>query len=361
MKVALVIQHGKIGGIEQHVLTLAKGLKNNGVTPIFVMLFSGGPMVQLFKDEKIEYTILNGRHGHDVTMALRFRKFLKKEKPDIVHMHAVTLVGAIVMWTVSGISLVITEHMAKMGRNIPGKTKLIYTISHARASKIIAVSESTRQSLINFNPAIAQKVLTMYNGIEVTSTDTVNLKKELSLNASYIIGAVGRLDVGKGWDKFIETAALVNKQLENCHFVIVGDGPMKKELEALTGQLKVNKHIHFLGFRNDVRAVLKSFDMYLLLSEYEACPLSLLEAMVEKVPVSGFLPVGGVSEINADIYPLMKQRNIDHLAEQIVDMLSSKYNLEEMKKNAYERITDSFNASKMSSQVIEIYKEGAEK
>ncbi len=139
MKVALVIQHGKIGGIEQHVLTLAKGLKNNGVTPIVVMLFSGGPMVQLFKDETIEYTILNGKHGHDVAMALRFRKFLKAETPDIVHMHAVTLVGSAVMWTVPFVALIITEHMAKVGRKIPMKTKLIYSISHAKASRIIAV------------------------------------------------------------------------------------------------------------------------------------------------------------------------------------------------------------------------------
>lgn len=357
MKVALVIQHGKIGGIEQHVLTLAKGLKNNGVAPIVVMLFSGGPMMELFKDEKIEYTILNGKHGHDVTMALRFRKFLKEEKPDIVHMHAVTLVGSVVMWTVPHIPLIITEHMAKVGRQIPMKTKLIYSISHSRASQIIAVSESTRQSLVNFNPSVAQKALTMYNGIEVTSPDTVNLKKELSLNANYIIGAVGRLDVGKGWENFIEVAALVNKRLTDCHFVIVGDGPIRKELETLAVKLGVRGNIHFLGFRNDVRAVLKSFDLYLLMSEYEACPLSLLEAMAEKIPVSGFLPVGGVSEINAEIYPLLKHRNIEDLTEQIIDMLSFKSHLEDMTNSAHERITDMFNVTKMSKQVMELYKE----
>jgi len=357
MKVALVIQHGKVGGIEQHVLTLAKGLKNNGVTPIVVMLFSGGPMIELFKDETIEYTILNGKHGHDVAMALRFRKFLKEEKTDIVHMHAVTLVGSAIMWTVPHMPLIITEHMAKVGRMIPMKTKLIYSISHRRAGKIIAVSESTRQSLINFNPFVAQKALTMYNGIEVISPDTVNLKKELSVNANYIIGAVGRLDVGKGWEDFIEVAALVNKQLTDCHFVIVGDGPIRKELETLAVKLGVRDIIHCLGFRNDVRAVLKSFDLYLLLSEYEACPLSLLEAMAEKTPVTGFLPIGGVSEINADIYPLLKHRNIEELSEQIIDMLSSKYDLEDMTNSAHERITDIFNVTKMSKQVIELYKE----
>jgi glycosyltransferase involved in cell wall biosynthesis len=361
MKVVLVIQHGKIGGIEQHVLTLAKGLKSNGLTPIVVMLFSGGPMVALFKEAQIKYEVLNGKNGHDIAMALRFRQFLKREKPDIIHMHTVTLVGAIVMWTASDIPLVITEHMAKMGRDIPGKTKLIYMISHARASKIIAVSESTRQSLVSFNPALEHKVLTMYNGIDVVSSDIVNLREELSLKAQYIVGAVGRLDVGKGWDSFIKTAALVNKKVENCHFVIMGDGPMKEELEAMVVKYEVNENIHFLGFRNDVRAVLKSFDLYLLLSEYEACPLSLLEAMVEKVPVTGFLPVGGVEEINAGIYPLLKQRDIDILAEQVIDMLSSKDDLEKMKKNAYERITDSFNASKMFSQVIALYKEVVER
>lgn len=356
MKVALVIQHGKIGGIEQHVLTLAKGLKKNGLTPIVVMLFSGGPMIELFETEEIDYIILNGKHGHDIGMMFRFIQFLKTEKPDIVHMHAVTLMGAFAMKIVPKIPLIITEHMAKVGRDIPLKTKLIYAVLHARASQIIAVSESTKQSLVNFNPSIAQKILTMYNGIEVTSADTVNLKKDLPINTQYIVGAVGRLDVGKGWDNFIQAAALVNKQLADCHFVIVGDGPLRKELEALAVKLEVHDNIHFLGFRNDVRSVLKSLDLYLLLSEYEACPLSLLEAMAEKIPVSGFLPIGGVSEINAEIYPLLKDRNTEVLVEQIIDMLLLKNNINEMTNKAYERITNMFNSTKMLEQVLEIYK-----
>ena len=355
MKIILVIQHGKVGGIEQHVFTLAKELKKHGLNPIIVMLFSGGPMIPLFEKENIQYYILNGRNGHDITMALRFRTLLKKEKPSIIHMHATTLMGAIIMWTVFNIPFIITEHMAKVGRVIPSKTKLIYILSHFRARKIIAVSESTRQSLLNFNRTLESKVLTMYNGIEISLCETVNLKKELSLDVEFLVGAVGRLDSGKGWETFIKTAALVNKQLPTCHFVIIGDGPMRGKLESLAIQYDVKEHIHFLGFRNDVRAILGSLDLYLLLSEYEACPLSLLEAMAEKVPVAGFMPIGGVEEINNGIYPLLKQRDTNKLVKQIVSMLLSKADVTIKRETAFKRVTHKFDSVKMSSLVINIY------
>lgn len=355
MKVALVIQHGKIGGIEQHVLTLAKGLKQSGVEPIVIMLFSGGPMVELFEQENIEYVILNGRNGHDFRMALQLVKILQIQKPDIVHMHAVTLIGALTMWFFPKLPLIITEHMAKMGRQIPIATKIIYTIVHSKANRIIAVSESTKESLLDFNSSISHKILTVYNGIEISDTNSIN--GTMFPMAKYVVGAVGRLDAGKGWESFLDVASLIVKELSDCHFVIIGDGPFRPKLEALATELGISSNMHFLGFRNDVRDILKTMDLYVMLSEYEACPLSLLEVMSERVPVAGFLPIGGVSEINADIYPLLDHRDTDDLAEQIFAMLSGDYDLKDMTDRAYERINSTFNAQNMCKKVIKIYQE----
>lgn len=357
MKIAFVIQHGKIGGIEQHVFTLSKSLKENGLTPIVIMLFSSGPMVELFEEEKIDCYILNGRHGHDLKLAFQFFKLIHSLKPDILHVHVGTLIGSMSMYFLPNMPVVVTEHMAKIGRKIPLKTKIIYSLLHAKASKIIAVSQSTRQSLENFNKSNKKKLVTMYNGIAINNYEAKVDQKIISPNVKAVIGAVGRLDVGKGWHLFLEVAKKVLEELPECHFYIIGDGPLRAELEELAKKLKIAENIHFLGFRNDVRDVLKTLDLYLLLSEYEACPISLLEVMAEKVPVSGVLPVGGVSEINADIYPLLKERDKDLIAAQIFSMLTGDYDLSDMTNRAYKRILNQFNAKKMAIEVEKLYME----
>lgn len=356
MKIALVIQHGKIGGIEQHVLTLAKNLKEKKITPIIIMLFTSGPMVNLFKKEQIDCYVLNGINGHDIKLAINFVKIVRKLNPDLVHIHAVTLVSSICSFFLARTPIVITDHMAKVGKKIPLKTKIIYRIAHYRAKKIIAVSESTRQSIEDFNPVYRNKLIKLYNGITIYPK---RVKESLSTqkNKNIILGAVGRLDIGKGWYEFLDVAKEITLKFPHCQFYVLGDGPLKQKLEEQTSKLGIAENVNFLGFRHDVREVLRQLSIYMIMSEYEACPLSLLEAMAEQVPIAGFLPIGGVSEINNNIYQLLEDRNIQTLTNNIIDMINGQVNLKKLTDKAYKRVYELFNEQNMTIQIISIYKE----
>lgn len=157
--------------------------------------------------------------------------------------------------------------------------------------------------------------------------------------------------------KFIEISEKIINKFGYVHFVIIGDGPHREKLEEYAVSKKLDKNIHFLGFRNDVRDLVKSLDLYIMLSEFEACPLSLLEVMSEKTPVTGFLPKGGVKEIIKDIYYLIEDRKDSLLIEEIEKFILNKYDTKNMVEKAYKRITTKFEANIMTDKIIEIYKE----
>jgi glycosyltransferase involved in cell wall biosynthesis len=78
---------------------------------------------------------------------------------------------------------------------------------------------------------------------------------------------------------------LVDRQAPPFRIALAGEGSLRPELEQRARLLGVSDRVHFLGFRNDVRALLPQADAFVLPSHYEGLPLSVLEAMAGGVPV----------------------------------------------------------------------------
>jgi glycosyltransferase involved in cell wall biosynthesis len=106
-----------------------------------------------------------------------------------------------------------------------------------------------------------------------------------------VVLSVARLEAGKGLDVLLRAAA----HLPEATFAIAGDGPERVVLEALARALGVDERVRFLGFRNDVEALLAGCDVFVLPSLDEGFPLSVLEAMAACRPVVAS-DVGGVPE-----------------------------------------------------------------
>jgi glycosyltransferase involved in cell wall biosynthesis len=105
-------------------------------------------------------------------------------------------------------------------------------------------------------------------------------------------------------------------------FLIVGDGPLRGELEALTRALGVEKNVIFAGYREDVPRVLSVFDIKVLPSVTEGLPLAILEAMAMGKPVIA-TEVGGVKEILKDGETgfLVPPQDPEALSERIIYLL----------------------------------------
>lgn len=122
--------------------------------------------------------------------------------------------------------------------------------------------------------------LSEYNNIVV---DRHQKRTELGLKDSDLVCiSAGDIVARKNYAVAIDAIAKVNNP--NLHYLICGVGPEKDKLEAQAKALGIEKQIHFLGFRKDVKELLKISDIFLFTSLQEGLPRSLMEAMAVGLP-----------------------------------------------------------------------------
>jgi len=107
---------------------------------------------------------------------------------------------------------------------------------------------------------------------------------------------VGRLASQKRPDIALRALAAARRQIPELELDVVGDGPLRAETEALATELGVADAVHFLGNRHDVPELLARAECVLLASDYEGCPLAVIEAMAASVAVAA-TAAGGTAEL----------------------------------------------------------------
>ena len=165
---------------------------------------------------------------------------------------------------------------------------------------VIAVSEDVRQSILEHLPA--DQVTLLYNGIDVEELDeraqrpASALHEELGIpRDSPIVMGVGRISAQKDFATFVRVARQVVDRLPATHFAIVGPAEDRELAEALPAQIRslaLEKHVHVLGPRADVPALLKQASAFLSTAIFEGQGLAALEAMAMKLPVVAMDCVG---------------------------------------------------------------------
>ena len=116
---------------------------------------------------------------------------------------------------------------------------------------------------------------------------------------AYLIGSVGRLRPQKGYHIFLAAAAQVRQSIPNAHFVLIGDGELRPELEAQARALGITEAVTFLGPRHDVEQLYGLLDLFVSSSLWEGLPTVILEAMAAGRPVVA-TAVAGTRELVRD-------------------------------------------------------------
>ena len=137
---------------------------------------------------------------------------------------------------------------------------------------------------------ISKKISLIENGVNLerfqVNGNGENLRKEFGIDMTHkIIGSVGRLTEEKGHTYFLKAAKKILDLNNNCFFMIIGDGELRKKLEDEAKDLGINKRIIFTGKRTDIPELLSVMDIFVLPSLTEGQPMALLEAMAAKKPV----------------------------------------------------------------------------
>lgn len=219
---------------------------------------------------------------------------------DIIHAHDwLAYPAGIAAMEVSGKPLVIHVHATDFDRSGGNVNPEVYRIEKQgmdAASKIITVSNLTRDIVINKYQVNPEKVETVYNAVEpVTISEDAPVEKGFD---EKVVTFLGRITLQKGPEYFIEAANKVLKVMPNVRFVMAGSGDMMERMMRRAAALRITDRFHFTGFLKgkDVFTMLGLSDVYIMPSVSEPFGISPLEAMQSNVPVI-ISKQSGVSEI----------------------------------------------------------------
>ncbi len=218
---------------------------------------------------------------------------------DVIHAHDwLTYSAGIAAKAVSGKPLVVHMHATEFDRSGENVNQRVYDIERSgmeAADKVVAVSNLTRNIVINRYGIDANKVVTVHNSVEPINLPEFQMNKGVK---EKIVTFLGRITYQKGPDYFIEAAKLVIDKDPNVRFVMAGSGDMLNKMIKRVAQLGIATKFHFAGFLKgqEVFEMFSMSDVYVMPSVSEPFGISPLEAMMSDVPVI-ISKQSGVAEI----------------------------------------------------------------
>ena len=298
LRLLLVVDSLDFGGAERHVVDLAVALRRKGHEVTVACSVAGelsGPLQEAGIPVRPMLKRLVKRR-FSLAFARKLRRLLKGGGFDLVHAHVYASATAATLATLGlDVPLVITEHSEGSWRTWHARqmSRLVYR----RAKHVVAVSSSIRRLLLEEYGAPPKRMIVVPNAVTEGSDTTPGESPLLpdEWREGPLVGVLAQLKPEKGLSTFLEAAAHVSPLLPNVRFLVIGDGPLRGDLEASTQHLGLNQRVRFLGFRSDARALVELLDVLVVPSLSEGAPLVVLEAMAAGIPVVASR-VGGIPD-----------------------------------------------------------------
>ena len=219
---------------------------------------------------------------------------------DVIHAHDwLTFPAGIAAKRVSGKPLVIHVHATDFDRSGGSVNPAVFDIEMKGmriADKIVAVSNLTRNTIIEKYGIAPDKVVTVHNAVEpLEEAEMLILKRNVN---DKIVTFLGRVTLQKGPEYFVEAAYKVLQKMDNVRFVMAGSGELLNRMIIRAASLRIADKFHFTGFLkgDDVYRMFSVSDVYVMPSVSEPFGISPLEAMQSNVPVI-ISHQSGVSEV----------------------------------------------------------------
>ena len=230
--------------------------------------------------------------------------------------------------------------------------------------KIITLTKSGIEPYIKAGIGQKSQFDHIYNGVDIESlrkrkVDRIQKRQEIGIeNDCFLIVTAGRLVPVKGYTYLVAALARVIAEIPNTRLIFLGDGELRGELSGQVKTLGLEKHVLFLGMRNDVPEIISCSDLFVLPSINEGFGVVLLEAMAMKCPVVA-TNVGGVPEVvlDGETGILVPPRDPVQLARGIIRLLKDRSLAFQLVECGYHRLDACFDIRETVSKTEHLYKE----
>lgn len=359
-KILYIVTKSDLGGVTKYLLEIVTHLPQD-YEPFFIMSNEGYFSEELKKIglEKNVFFVPMTNSIFDIAQHIKSNletlKIIYKIKPDVIHCNSTTggIVGRIcgaltftpVIFTVHGWAF--TDGISK-GKQI--FYKILETLLACITKKIICVSEYDRQIALKVMPFFKNKLITIHNGISDISDEFK--KKEFSKDKLKIV-MISRFCPQKDPYTLIKAVDQLNKEGLNIELDLFGYG---EELDKVLSIIKGTNcsNIQYKGEISDVTPILRNYDVYTLISNWEGLPIGIIEAMRAGLPLL-VSDVGGNSECVSGNGYLVKRQDINDCKEKIKRIISPEIDLKMLGQKSRKFYEEEFIINKFIMETLKRY------
>jgi L-malate glycosyltransferase len=371
-RVLHLITSFEVGGAERQAVELLKRIDLRRFDVSLAALRLEGPLYQevapIFPRVP-QFPLTSFYNANAAKQLMRLRDWMIRKQVEILHAHDfyAGLLGAAAA-RLAGVRVIACQrHMRLSDRRVhEWGTRLTHRLAH----RVLVNSEAIRDHLLAGGHIAPEKIVVIRNGLSAAVERAVldgdgrakrraALLRELNLDeGAKLIGLVARLQPVKGHRYFIEAAGRIAAVEPKAHFLLVGDGALRGEIEEQAARAGVNDRVHLLGARNDAALIAAGFDVAVSASLSEGLSNAVMEAMAAGAPVVA-TAVGGTTELVIDDATgfLAPPADADALARRILDALRDPEWSARMAVQGRRRIFGLFSMRRMVESVEQLYDE----
>ena len=348
-----LIDNLRYGGTQSRFFELAKYFCQSERRVHVICLSEGdADLISSFREVGAKVTILGSRSIILLVGLFRIWKILRDERPKLLltALPVSDVVGRVVSrFGKSDLRLVSNLVGAKFGLGL-----VCGRLTASAVSKAVANSEFLLNQSVEREHIPKDRIVKICNGVrEATLCPDRRraLREELGLTPGMVvIGSVGRLSAEKGYDILIKAFQILSRSQSDVLLVLIGDGPLMEKLKA------GSEGVRFLGKKQDARAFLSAFDIYVQPSRAESMPNALLEAMAVGLPVIA-TDVGGVPEAVEDRNTglLVKPGDPNLLVDSMKALISDDVLRERLSESGRHHVREKFSMLKMLQSYDDLF------
>lgn len=363
MHITIIITRlDSIGGAQTHARDLAIHCARHGHS-VTVLGGGSGPLVSELRATDVQVTeavhLVRPVHPiKDIMAVWEIVRFFREQKPDVVACHSskAGLVGRVAACIV-GIPVVFTAHGWAFSEGVSPHKRGAYIFAEKMASflaqKIITVSRYDYHLAQRYGIGKRGKLVCIYNGIHKMAPGAAGARPE---HEPVRICMVARFDRQK--DHLLLMRALSSLTEFRWHLDLAGDGPLQNDMKATSRRMGISDRVTFWGYCADVPSILRKAHLFVLISNWEGFPCSILEAMRAGLPIVAS-DVGGVPEsvqntVNGFLVP---RGDVATLTDRLKQLIANPGLRKDMGKKGRTLFEKHFSFTRMADQTIAVYQE----
>ena len=330
--IAHVVYRFDVGGLENGVVNLLNRLPTERYRHVVISLTEVTRFRHRVLRDDVEFVELCKGPGHGIKLFPRLFRLFRRMRPAIVHTRNLAALEACIPAWLAGVPVRIHgEHGRDVGDldGSHGVYRIVRRMHRPFVTHYVALSKDLERCLVDAIGIPSARVTRVVNGVDTQAFTPEGAPQRLAgcpfdRDGAFVFGTVGRLQVVKNQvllaRAFVRLVQIAPDLRERVRLIIIGEGPARAEIAAVLDSGSVSGQVWLPGGRDDVAAVLRTLDAFVLPSLAEGISNTLLEAMGSGLPVIA-TRVGGNPELVDDgtTGTLVASDDVEGLAQAMLD------------------------------------------